>query len=104
MDLGGLNTLAPPPVPPLNVTIEGPTEAPEHAAEQCSWLANATGGSGAKTYQWTYDWVPVGTGPWWSGDTGTEGLHTLRVTVTDVTGSAGDEHDIQVSQFAECFQ
>ena len=106
-DFGSLDVLAPAPPPPSNpiqVTIEGPTEAPEHAAEACMWTANTTGGSGSTSYQWTYDEIPVGTDFQWSGDTGTTGFHDLTVTVTDATGSDYDELTIEVSEFAECFQ
>ena len=94
----------PTPTTPIQVTIDGPTEAPEHAAEACSWTAETTGGSGSISYQWTYDETPVGTGFSWSGDTGTTGFHDLAVTVTDATGSDYDELTIEVSEFAECFQ
>ena len=94
---------------PLQVTISGPTEAPENngnnggEGDVCTWEAIATGGSGAKTYAWTYDWAPVGNGSSWSGDTGSSGDHDLRVTVMDASGNDSDELQIQVTEFAECF-
>ena len=94
-------TLSPP--PPITVSINGPTEAPEHAWGQCSWSAQTTGGSGPRSYQWKYDGAVVGTGTSWSGDTGTEGEHWLDVRVTDNTGNAYDGLGIDVFEDAECF-
>ncbi len=61
-------------IPPVSVTISGPTTI--HTAGNYTWTANASGGTGSYTYTWYYridhkkwdctyetNWVQVGTGP-----------------------------------------
>ncbi len=71
----------------------------------CSWGANTTGGSGLKSFQWYYDFAPVGTNSpsWLAGDMGNPGSHWVSVTVTDDTGNASDWFEVEVMWGAWCF-
>lgn len=46
------------PPQPINVLIDGPSEAQPYAG--CFWRASASGGSGTYTYSWKVNGVPVG--------------------------------------------
>ena len=75
-----------PDVPPITVQLEGP--ATIRTGGQCTWTANAFGGSAAqKSYTWYVSNNPVGYGPYYTGGrpSGTLVGHSwrLRVTVTD---------------------
>lgn len=76
-----------PPDPEISVQLEGPAKIRTNG--QCTWTANAWGGSAtaAKSYTWYVSNNPVGYGPYYTGGRPSGTLvgnsWRLRVTVTD---------------------
>ncbi len=87
-----------PPIPPITVQLEGP--ATIRTGGECTWTANAFGGSGNLSYTWYVSNNPVGHGPYYTGGRPSGTLvgysWRLRVTVTD--GVRYTSQEIQVSE------
>lgn len=72
-----------------------------------TWSASVTGGSGTRTYQWKWDGTNVGSNSSSYSRTvcsGSAGYYTLRVDVTDSSGSTFDTHDFWVESELMCGQ
>jgi hypothetical protein len=92
---------------PLSVNISGTNYVTlfDFNCQTVTWTASATGGSGSRTYQWKWDGANVGTNS--SSYTrsvcpGDFGSNTLRVDVTDSSGSASDTHPVTVDNYNSC--
>ena len=92
---------------PLSVSISGATSITlfNGNCQLVAWSATPSGGAGTKSYQWRWNGTNVGSNSTsYSRNvcTGDLGSNTLRVTVSDSTGSASRNHGVSVTyQFIE---
>lgn len=78
----------PPPLPPsIAVRIDGPSLVPPNTV--CTWTAVVTGGVPPYQYVWRRNGLIVGHAQTYSANSGTPGLFTLEVDVTDANQAHG---------------
>ncbi|HEX9691039.1 MAG TPA: S8 family serine peptidase [Gemmatimonadales bacterium] len=105
LDLASVTTPCSPPPPPVDVSIEGPTQIrPE---EICSWEAVVEPPGGGYTYNWYNDGIWGGTGRYYMGgkDPGSFSDHfTLRVDVSGAGVGSATTTVYENSSAPICFQ
>ncbi len=87
-----------PPIPDITVQLEGP--ATIRTGGQCTWTANAWGGSGTLSYTWYASNNPVGYGPYYTGGrpSGTLVGHSWRLRVTATDGVRYKSQEVLVNE------
>jgi hypothetical protein len=82
---------------PVSVSINGPTQIPPSAAEECGYWATTTGGAGLETFEWEWDGNLVSEDDVWAPAGGlSEGEHWLTVSVMDEYSGTADSDGISV--------